>query len=137
MKNTKDILLLILFMACGLLAYFAFFTSNPEYKKKVKELQTANDILKLQRDSLDKDIAKLQGDYNTIKAVGDSLDKEIVKLDAEIKKNKAAAALSQGELDKVRKDLAGTRKKIDELKKNPPNRTGDDLLNSLKIKTKQ
>ena len=41
------------------------------------------------------------------------------------------------ELDKIMKSLAETRRKIEELKKNPPNITGNDLINSIKIKTKK
>jgi hypothetical protein len=38
-------------------------------------------------------------------------------------------------LDKMRKEMEETKNQITELRKNPPNRTGDDLLNSLKMKT--
>jgi len=37
----------------------------------------------------------------------------------------------------MRKELEETRKKIEEIKNNPPNRTGDALLESLKNKTKR
>jgi hypothetical protein len=37
----------------------------------------------------------------------------------------------------MKKDLEQTKQKIEEFKKNPPNRTGDDLLNSIKNKTQK
>ena len=38
-------------------------------------------------------------------------------------------------IGRLKKELASTRKKIEDFKKNPPNRTGNSLLESIKNKT--
>ena len=53
-----------------------------------------------------------------------------------VKIAEADASKSKANLNKLRAELEKTKKSIDDLKNNPTNRTGDDLLESLKNKTK-
>jgi uncharacterized coiled-coil DUF342 family protein len=66
----------------------------------------------------------------------DSLLKiKISDQELEIQKFKTKANASKEQLNKLLKEMEETRNKIQELKNNPTNRTGQDLINSLKIKT--
>jgi F0F1-type ATP synthase membrane subunit b/b' len=54
-----------------------------------------------------------------------------------IVKAEKEAKNSNAKFSKIKKELSETREKIEEYKKNPPNRTGESLLESIKNKTKQ
>ena len=77
----------------------------------------------------------LEIDFNKLKVKEQALQQKIDRLEIEIFQSKQNANRSQGELNRLRQKLAETRRRIKDLKDNPPNRTGDDLLNSIKIKT--
>jgi hypothetical protein len=64
------------------------------------------------------------------------LQEKIKLLEKEVLSNKENAEKSKQELNRLRKSIDENRKKLQHIKDNPPNRTGDDLLNSLKTKIK-
>jgi len=133
MKNTITIVLTII---CLVFAYFTFFgNGNTEYKKKLSELDAANKILELQRDSLNNDITQLKTEYTKLNVKDSILSVTIQNQDNEIAKDIAIAKKSQAALNNIKHTLEQTRHQIDSVKAHPANRTGNDLLNSLKIKT--
>jgi len=136
-KDIKNILILFLLVCVVIFGYKTFFTSDKLYKEKVKQLEAANKKLQEERAAIDLKIDSLNVEYGKLKDRESVLAQEIAKRDKEIEKDKAAAAKSKAELDKFKKEMAETQEKIAEMKKHPANRTGDDLLNSLKIKTQQ
>ena len=132
----KNIITIILSIACGVFAYFTFFgNGNHEYQKRIADLEASNRALDLKRDSLISDISRLKTEFTALHAKDSLLSILIAKEDAEIAKNKAIAARSQAELNQVKHSLEKTRHQIDSVKAHPANRTGNDLLNSLKIKS--
>lgn len=135
MKNIKDILILILLGLSLVFAWTTFFGGDSLYKHKVKELEADNKRLQEERKSIDAKILVIQAKFDSLSIEDKKLQGIITLKDAEIDKNKKSAARSKAELDTIRKRLEETRKQIEEAKTNPPNREGQDLINSLKIKT--
>jgi chromosome segregation ATPase len=132
----KNIITVILVIACGALAYFVFFgNGNAEYRKHIAELEASNRVLDLKRDSLISDISRLKTEFTALHTKDSLLSIKIEEEDVEIARNKAIAAKSQFELKQVKQSLEKTRHQIDSVKAHPANRTGNDLLNSLKIKS--
>lgn len=110
---------------------------SSDYKKELEDLHKENSRLKSERESLDKSIDSLQHNFAILKTEEAKLNSLIAEKDREIAKDLAAAKRSQAELSSLKTQIAQTRKEIARIKSNPPNRTGEDLLNSLKIKTER
>lgn len=137
MKDNKNILLAILVIACLVLAYLAFTKDGGEYKQQLKDLAQKNAEIEKQRKSIDITLSVLKLQYDSLKKQEAALVATIETQEKEIERRKTIAAKSQAELESIKRELANTRDAIKKAKDNPPNRTGDDLLNSLKIKTRQ
>ena len=135
LKDLKNILIGILLICTIIFGYKTFFTSDKLYKEKLKQLEAANKLLQAERAAIDLKIDSLKSEYDKLKAHEQKLANDIANRDAEIAKDKAAAAKSQAELNKFKHEMAETQRKIEDIKEHPANRTGDDLLNSLKLKT--
>jgi chromosome segregation ATPase len=135
MKNIKDILIIVLLGLALIFAWTTFFGGDSLYKHKVKELEADNKRLQEERKTIDAKILVIQARFDSLSVEDKKLQGVIASKDAEIEINKKSAARSKSELDAMRKDLEKTRKQIEQAKKNPPNREGQDLINSLKIKT--
>jgi hypothetical protein len=135
MKNIKDILIIVLLGLALIFAWTTFFGGDSLYKHKVKELEADNKRLQEERKTIDAKILVIQARFDSLSVEDKKLQGVIASKDAEIEINKKSAARSKSELDAMRKGLEETRKQIEQAKKNPPNREGQDLINSLKIKT--
>jgi len=106
------------------------------YKKQIKDIENKNDAIEEQRKSLESRNVELSKKIKNDSLIVvryqeriDSLSKLISTKDGEIKTLKRSA-------DVTRKELEKTKKEIDNLLNNPIKRTGDELINSLKEKTK-
>jgi chromosome segregation ATPase len=113
-----------------------FFLGGSNHKKEIKELEKRNREIEAQKKLIDQDLRKLQDDYilkeNRLKELEESekiLQEKLREKDIEIKKANDNLSHLKGELNK-------TRAKIQELEKNPNYKNGDNLLNSLREKTK-
>lgn len=134
-RDPKNIIITVLLLGVFVFAGIVFYGGDSAYKKRVKELQAENKALQIQRDSIDAVIAGLESDYEVLLKKEAALLADIAKRDADIARAKEAANRSKAELDGIKKNLEKTRAEIKKHETNPPNRTGDDLLNSLKFKT--
>jgi len=106
------------------------------YKRQIKDIENRNDVIEEQRKSLEsRNIElskKIKNDSLLVVRYQekiDSLSNLISIKDGEIKTLKRSA-------DNARKELEKTKKEIDNLLSNPIKRTGDELIKSLKEKTK-
>lgn len=136
--DIKSILILILLGFTLIFGYKWYYgTDNNDYKNKIKELRDSNDLLEKQRDSIRVRLVNLKNDLDILKDKEELLNSEIDNMRIEIEKAKANSNKSKSELDKLKSELKETRKRIDYLKDNPPNRTGDDLIRSLKNNLKR
>lgn len=135
--DIKSILILVLLGFSLIFFYKWYFSGVDGYKNELKRLHSENKILQHKRDSVNLIIRGLETDYKKLQVLDSTLRVKIKKDEEEIKFAKDRANKSKGELDNLRLELEKTKKQIEDLKDKPANRTGDDLLNSLKIKTKQ
>jgi chromosome segregation ATPase len=139
MKNFdfKTILIFVLLTLLMAVGYNWYFKADNEYKNQVNSLREENKKIQISRDSLSNNILNLEKEYDIIKKREDSLLIKIDILDTEISDSKRKANKSKAELEVLRKQLSETNNKIKDLRNNPPNRTGDDLINSIKNKTQK
>ena len=135
--NIKDYLIIVLFLGVMILGYISLFSGDKLYEYKLEELKKENLILSKMKDSLGLKINSLESQFITLKAKETELINDINNRDLEIAKSKERASKSKAELDKFKREMQETRNKIDSLKAHPANRTGDDLLNSIKLKTQK
>jgi septal ring factor EnvC (AmiA/AmiB activator) len=135
-KDPKNIIILALFVGMMIFASIVLLGKSSNYKQQVKDLEAKNKVLQSERVEIHKRVAALEREYEALKKKEAELLADIAKRDIEIANSKAAASRSKAELDKLKKDLQKTREDIKNHEDNPANRTGDDLLNSLKLKTK-
>ena len=135
--DIKSILILLLFVICSIFAWKYFNESDKDYKKELDKLRSENESILRKRDSLLNQRNKLETDLVIIRKHNDSLIYISSILEKEVTSQKQKANESKKELDKLRKDLEETKIKIEDLKKHPSNRNGDELLNSLKSKIKK
>jgi chromosome segregation ATPase len=135
--DSKSILIIVFLIISLFFGYKWYFnTDNSNYKNQIEELRIQNQFLEKQRDSINVKINLLENNLLTLTESEKTLLIKIESLSSEIESAKKNANKSKSELEKLRAELANTIKKIEHLKSNPPNRTGDDLLNSLKNKLK-
>jgi predicted RND superfamily exporter protein len=134
----KKAIIPIILVLATVFAYYIFSNkTSGDYKEQLSKLDSSNKALEKTRDSLYKNIKSVDSNLLVLKKHDSLLNKEILELDAEVIKDKKIAAKSQAELNHIKNDLDSTRKQIIEAKAHPANRSGNDLLNSLKIKSKK
>ena len=132
----KSILILILLGFALFFGYKLYFTDDSDYKNKIKELEEQYQILEDEKNQNKLIIEKYKVELDSI-MIQDSLNLiKISELEGKVFEAEQKAESSKKKFDKLQKQLEETRKKIEDFKKNPPNREGDDLLNSIKNKTK-
>lgn len=135
--DLKSILILIFFGLSILFGYKWYFSGDKESKERVKQLEKKFNELEKQKKPVDLEILSGQAKSDSLRNVYDRLKSELAKLEKLTKEAEMEVKKSKANLDKIKKDLEETKKKIGEIRNNPPNRTGDVLLESLKNKTKR
>ena len=134
--DIKNTIILILLIVAILFGYKWFIESDSGSKERVKQLEKEFAEMESKKKLTDLEIKKWKCKFDTLQKEGDILKQENVKLEANIKKAEQEAIKSKSNLDKLRSEMIETKNKIEKLKKNPIKRTGDDLLQSIKNKTK-
>jgi chromosome segregation ATPase len=138
MKIDIKTIIIGLLLVFSIIFFWKWYTNGDStYKKELDALARENKSLQDKRDSLYKERLQLENELKIIQTKSFELEREISNLEKEVEEQKRNSKKSRIELDKLRAELEETKKKIEELKTNPPNRTGDDLLNSLRNKTKK
>lgn len=133
----KSIIILVLLGFVLFFGYSWLFTDNSGYKEKVKQLEKEYKELETKKKLVDKEIDQLKVKFDSLDVIDKKLQTEVVKLESEIRRAESEANKSKNKFLELQGELAENRKKIEDFKKNPPTKTGDALLESLKNKTKQ
>ena len=133
--DIKSILILVLLGFSLIFFYMWYFRGSDNYKDDLKKLKQENKELHEKRDSIQLHLNSLNDSFNELRKQDSLLKVKISDQELEIQKFKTKANASKEQLNKLLKEMEETRNKIQELKNSPPNRTGQDLINSLKIKT--
>ena len=135
--DIKKILILALIIFSIISGYKWFIGGDNVSKERVKQLDEEFKKLEIKKDSLTKSINKWKAKFDSLSVRDEELSKINAKLEIDVKKAESDANTSKVNLDKLKGDISNTKNKIEDLKKNPTKRTGDDLLNSIKNKTKK
>lgn len=133
--DLKSIVIIVLTISVvGMMSSYFLFGDN--HKREIKELEKKNQQIEKEKKDIDIDLNRLKNEYKLkdvlIKNLQDSaqiLKEKLLQKDLEIKK-------ANNDLDKFKKELDKTRKQIQFLESNPNYKNGDNLLNSLREKTK-
>lgn len=125
-KISKITKYLVFIFLCSII--FLFLQKNTEIEKEIK-------TLKEDRIKLESEVDSLQKVNKEILDKEISLNSFIEFKEKEIKILKERVAKSKDTLNQTRKTLFSLREDLDSLKNTYPNRTGDDLINSIKLKT--
>jgi peptidoglycan hydrolase CwlO-like protein len=133
--DIKSILILVLLLTTLIFGYKWFFGSDSASAERIKQLEQEYKELEKKKKENEVQINALKASFDTLKLKDDSLKVELNRLEGETKHAEIVAAQSKNRLSKLQAELAETRHKIEEFKKSPPNREGDNLLQSLKNKT--
>jgi chromosome segregation ATPase len=134
--DIKSILILILLGFTLIFGYKWYFSGNDGIEEKLNQLQVEYDEIENEKEESNKRLYDKSLFIDSLLVV-DSLNNEKLSiLEFNINEAEKEASVSNDKLNKLKKELSETRKKINEFKENPPNRVGDDLLNSIKNKTK-
>ena len=138
MAKDKIYLILIgtLLLISLIFGYKWFYGGNSASQERVKQLEAQFKELEEKKKASDEKIKYWETQFASLQAKSDSLKAEIDALEKQAQTAEADAKKSKAKFEALSKELAETRHKIEEFKKNPPNRTGDLLLESLKNKTK-
>ncbi len=134
--DIKSIIITLLLVASLFLYYKWHNSENSNYEQELNKLKQENLLIHKKRDSLLSERSILQSDLNLIKNENQRLQLVSEKLEKESLEYRNRANKTKHELDNLRSQLEETHRKIEELKHNPPNRSDDNLLNSLRSKTK-
>lgn len=134
--DIKTIIILVLLGFTIILGYKWYFSGDEVSKDKVKQLEIENKKLESDKKNSDIEIAKWKVKFTELDITDKKLTLEVSRSIKEANDAKIKANKSKLDLDNLQKGLNETRRKIEEFEKNPPNRTGDALLESIKNRTK-
>ena len=127
--------MIILFFAIISILFFSlWFLKGTGYKKEFKLLE--KNFIKLQktRDSIAKVNSVLKINFNKTQELILSREKKILLVEEELKKSKIELIKSNDELKKNELTWEENKRGIQNLKKNPIKREGQELINSLQEK---
>lgn len=125
-----------------LLAVTAFFgakwylKTDKESEDRIKAIESEYKELQAKKDSSDAKIAVWHTKFDSIRGEDIALKNQVEHLSKQTAAAERAATKSKLELDAAKAHTETLRANIAKLESNPPNRTGDDLLQSLKNKMK-
>jgi len=129
--DLKTILILVLLVVSTVFGLMWFFGGSDVSKEKVKQLEKEYKKLEQEKKVADAKILVWQGRFNIADAKDKKLSEEIIKSKADAKLADEKAKKSKADLDKVKGSIEENRKEIENLKKNPPVLTDEQLLEAL------
>lgn len=133
--DIKSIVILIL-LGFSIIFFGMWFFKGSGTKSEIKKLQDEIKSIELVRDSLKGANTKLSIAFNDLGQIIIERDKKIAQIESDLVRTKQDLTVANIKVSQNQKALAETKKKIEELRKNPINREDDALINSLKEKLK-
>lgn len=132
----KDWIIIILIGFSIFFAYKWLIDGDKFLKKENERLETQITKVQSERDSIKNIIENLEKDFKLIESKIHVKEMLVDSLNGEILKTKTDLTKSKKDLEKEKQKLIEINRKIKELKSIPVKRTGNDLLESIKQKTK-
>jgi chromosome segregation ATPase len=133
--DPRTIIIIVLLLASIIFGSMWFYGGNDASKEKVKQLESDFKKLEAEKAAADAKISEWKDKYTDADRRDKTLSSQIngLKIDSKIAEEKAKK--SKADLDKVQNGISENRKEIEDLKKNPPKLTDEELLASLIKKT--
>lgn len=135
LKSILVVFFLVISLFFGYKWYFSI-GDRKDYKDKIEQLEIDNKKLRETRDSLQTAFLDLQKQYDDIVLADSLLNQEIIDLRQKVIDSKNKADRSVRELNRLKIELEKINQKIKELENNPPSKTEEELIESLKNKIK-
>jgi chromosome segregation ATPase len=136
MKLNLKTLIIIAFFISFVIFFTKCYIEGDNNRKENKKLKEEIEQIKHIRDSLSSERRKIDLKVDSLNRELFETKKRIDKLDNQLLTNKIELQIAKDKLSSLQHRLNVTKNKIQELKANPIKRKGDDLLNSIKEKTK-
>jgi chromosome segregation ATPase len=133
--DTKSYIIIILFIMCFFFIFKWSFDSNNN-KKERTELERNNRKLKNDRKFLDREFDKMSNKIKEDSIIIYNSRIEIQEINNEIKLKDDIISVIENDIEIYKKEIKERKKEIQYLRQNPKNRTGEELLKSIKEKTK-
>lgn len=111
-----------------------YLSGNDEDKERLKELEQKYEKLEEEKNAIDKDIANWKTKYQLKDAEDKKKAIEVAQAKKEAKFAIEKANKTKAELDNLKGGITKTRQEIEDFKKNPPQLTDEQLLESLNKK---
>lgn len=129
--DIRTSLILILLLSSTIFGFKWFFSGDDASKEKIKQLEEQFKQLEADKAAADIKIVQWQTKFQNADRKDKALESEInrLKIDSKIAQEKAKK--SKENLDNIQSAIIENRKKIEDLKKNPPELTDDELLEAL------
>lgn len=136
MKKLQLALNIVLIAITLFLGYKWLYQMDGASEERIKQLEKELDQLIKKKEENEKSILFWKNQFDSLSVEDAKIKDKIIILEKDIISAENEANSSKKKLEKLKAELAAIRKKIDDFKKNPPNREDDELLKSLKNKLK-
>lgn len=131
--NKIDFKWYIIIVLIGLMAFFGYkYYMNDGNRELIKRLQDEETQLKEDRKLIKSQIDSIQKQNDKIIKQNTEIENRVVEDEKKIDFYKEQATKSQQDISKLKVGYDQNNKALDNVKQNPPNRTNDSLLNSLR-----
>jgi predicted nucleic acid-binding Zn-ribbon protein len=111
-----------------------YLSGNDEDKKRLEELEQKYEKLEEEKNAIDKDIVNWKTKYQLKDAEDKKKSIEVTQAKKEARLAIEKANKTKAELDNLKGGITKTRQEIEDFKKNPPQLTDEQLLESLNKK---
>ena len=135
-NEIKSMVFLILLGVGVFFGYKWYLSNDKDAEYRMKKLETEYKDLQSKKDSSDIKILAWKSKFDSIRVQDTILKHQTVLLAKQTIVAETAAAKSRAELETAKAHSESLRIDINKLEKTPINRTGDDLIQSLKNKLK-
>ena len=135
-NEIKSMIFLILLGVGVFFGYKWYLKNDKASEERIKKLESEYTKLQSKKDSSDIKIAAWHSKFDSIRGEDIILKNQVEHLSKQTIVAETAAAKSKAELETAKAHAESLRADINKLEKNPANRTGDDLIQSLKNKLK-
>jgi chromosome segregation ATPase len=113
-----------------------YLSNDKEAEDRMKKLETEYKDLQSKKDSSDIKISTWKSKFDSIRGQDVILKQQADLLARQTYAAEVSAAKSKAQLEIEKSKAAAIKADIDKFEKDPPNRTGNDLIQSLKNKLK-
>ena len=131
----NKILIIFLLLTTIVFGFNFFFRNDSASKEKIKQLEEEYKKLEIEKKEADAKILVWQDKFNVADKKDKLLTKEIEKSKVDAKLAEEKAKKSKVDLDNILINISKNRKEIENLKKNPPLLSDEQLLEELTKKT--